>query len=106
MAYEVECGNKSVPIATNENSESDIKLINFPNPFTTSTTFMYSLETISTVTIQILNPQGQLIERIEQEQPQGEQQLQWNAEGLPAGMYYFRLQAGDKVGGGKMIKME
>jgi hypothetical protein len=29
----------------------------------------------------------------------------WNAEGLPAGMYYFRIQAGDKVGGGKMIKV-
>ncbi len=28
---------------------------------------------------------------------------QWNAEGLPAGIYYFRIQAGDKVGGGKMI---
>ena len=106
MAYEVACGNKSFSIATNENSESDIELINFPNPFTTSTTFSYRLETISTVTIQIFNPQGQLIERIEQEQPQGEQHVQWNAEGLPGGMYYFRIKAGDKIVGGKMVKMD
>ena len=31
--------------------------------------------------------------------------FQWNAEGLPAGMHYFRIQAGDIVGGGKMMLM-
>jgi len=45
-------------------------------------------------------------ELIHQKQPKGEQQVQWNAEGLPAGMYYYRIQAGDKIGGGKMVKME
>jgi len=77
-----------------------------PNPFSTSTTLSYSLTESSTITISIFNPQGQLIEMIEQVQPKGKQQMQWNAEGLPAGMYYFRIQAGDKVGRGKMIKME
>jgi hypothetical protein len=77
-----------------------------PNPFTTSTTLSYTLSEPSTVIISIFNPQGQLIERIEQEQPKGEQQLQWNADGLPAGIYYFRIQAGDKAGGGKIIKTE
>jgi len=76
-----------------------------PNPLTTSTTLSYTLNKPSTVTISIFNPQGQLIENIEQEQPKGEQKVQWNAEGLPAGIYYFRVQAGDKVGGGKMVKM-
>ncbi len=76
-----------------------------PNPFTTSTTLSYTLSEPSNVTISIFNPQGQLIEKIEQEQPKGEQKAQWNAEGLPAGMYYFRIQAGDKVGGGKMVLM-
>jgi len=70
------------------------------------TTLTYTLDKPSTVTITIFNPQGQLIEKIEQEQSKGEQQVQWNAEGLPAGMYYFRIQAGEHVGGGKMVKME
>ncbi|MEA3477812.1 MAG: T9SS type A sorting domain-containing protein, partial [Bacteroidota bacterium] len=77
----------------------------YPNPFTTSTTFSYTLDKLSTVTLNIYNPQGQLIERIEQGQPKGEQQIQWNAEGLPAGMYYFRIQAGGMAGGGKIIKI-
>jgi len=77
-----------------------------PNPFTTSTTLSYTLDKPSTVTISICNPQGQLVEKIEQEQTKGKQRVQWNAEGLPAGMYYYRIQAGNKLGVGKMVKME
>ena len=77
-----------------------------PNPFTSSTALYYTLDKPSNVTISIFNPQGQLIEKIEQEQPQGEQRVYWNAEGLPAGMYYFRIQAGDMMGSGKVVKME
>jgi len=74
-----------------------------PNPFTTSTTLSYTLDKPSTVTISIFNPQGQLIEKIELEQTKGEQQVQWDAEGLPAGIYYFRIQAGVQYGSGKLI---
>lgn len=37
------------------------------------------------------------IEKIEREQSKGEQHVQWNAEGLPAGMYYYRIQADHKL---------
>jgi len=53
----------------------------------------------------IFNSQGQQVDEIKQKQPKGEQQVQWNAVGLPPGMYYFRIQAGDPVGGGKMVLM-
>jgi len=76
-----------------------------PNPFTTSTILSYTLSEPSTVTISIFNLQSQQVDKIIHEQLMGEQQVQWNAEGLPSGMYYFRIQAGDKVGGGKMVKM-
>ena len=77
-----------------------------PNPFTLTTTLTYTLDKPSSVTIAIFNPQGQLIEKIEQKQTKGKQRVQWNAEGLPAGMYYFRIQTGEMVGGGKMVKMD
>jgi hypothetical protein len=77
-----------------------------PNPFTSTTTLSYTISEPTTVTISIFNPQGQLIEKIEKEQLKGEQKVQWSAEGLPAGMYYFRIQAGDKIGSGKMVKMK
>ena len=75
----------------------------YPNPLTTSTNLIYILSEPSAVTMQIFNSYGQLIEKIEQKQPKGEQKFQWNAKGLPTGMYYFRIQAGDKIGGGKLI---
>jgi len=101
---EEEWGTPSI-IGIEENKGAFQNLLNYPNPFTSTTTLSYTLDKPSTVTISIFNPQGQLIEKIEQEQPKGEQQVVWNAEGLPAGIYYFRIQAGEKVDGGKMVLM-
>jgi hypothetical protein len=84
-------------------AEKTIKFTSYPNPFTTTTTLTYTLSKPSKVTIRIFNTQGQLVDMIEQEQPKGPQQIQWDADGLPAGMYYFRVQAGDMVGGGKTV---
>jgi hypothetical protein len=40
---------------------------------------------------------------MQEKQEAGEQHIEWNAEGLPTGMYYFIIQAGEKAGGGKML---
>ena len=76
-----------------------------PNPFTTSTTLSYTLDKPYNVQFTFYNVQGQIVNRLQERQDTGVQKLNWNAEGFPAGMYYFRIQAGDKVGGGKMVKM-
>jgi len=102
-SYYSEPVNINVSVGLKEYDEN--RFVVYPNPVHNNTVFKYSFIMPSTVTISIFNTQGKLIEKIEQEQPKGEQQVQWNAEGLPAGMYYFRIQAGDKVGGGKMVKM-
>lgn len=85
------------------NKLKSLFLKSYPNPFSTSTTFSYTLDKPSSVSISIFNAQGQLIEKIEQERLTGEQKLHWNAEGLPAGMLYYRIKAGDMVGNGKLI---
>jgi hypothetical protein len=77
-----------------------------PNPFTTTTTFSYTIHKPSTVIIRIFNSKGQQIDEIVQDQQKGEQQVQWNAKGLPAGIYYYRIQAGEQVGGGKMVLLK
>ena len=77
----------------------------YPNPFTSIATFSYTLEKPSTAIISIFNSQGQLIKKIEQKQPKSEQQVQWNAEGLPAGMYYFTISDNcGRIGSGKLLK--
>jgi hypothetical protein len=77
-----------------------------PNPFTASTTLSFRLSKPENVHFTVYNVQSQIVYTIEERREKGEQEIQWNAEGLPAGMYYFRIQAGDKVGGGKMVKLQ
>ena len=77
-----------------------------PNPFTTSATLSYTLERPENIRFTVYNVQSQIVFEMQEMQGKGEQQLQWNAKGLPAGMYYFRMQAGEMAGSGKMIKLE
>jgi len=48
---------------------------------------------------------GQIVYQLQENQPQGKQQLIWNAEGYAEGVYYYRLQAGNAVASGKMVKV-
>jgi hypothetical protein len=76
-----------------------------PNPFTTSTTLTYTLNNPREVQIVFYNLQGQVIARILERQETGKQQLQWNAEGLPSGMYYFTISGNSgRFGNGKLLK--
>ena len=78
-----------------------------PNPFTTSTTISYTMiDKPENVQFTVYNVQSQIVFMMQEKQLKGEQQMQWNAEGLPAGMYYFRMQAGTYIGSGKIIKMD
>ena len=74
-----------------------------PNPFSTSTNIEYQLDRPYEVTLAIYNHLGEQVELIRQKQRSGKQKVSWNAEGLPAGVYYFSLKAGEQVATGKMI---
>lgn len=75
-----------------------------PNPFSTTTTIEYSLNSPQTVTITFYNQFGKEVDRIEQKQAQGKQQVAWTPD-LPGGIYYFRLEAGEQVASGKVVLM-
>lgn len=75
----------------------------YPNPFTSSTSISYDLPQSSTVQITIFNHFGQQVDFIQQNQSQGKQQIIWDASGLPAGVYYFRLEADEQVATGKLL---
>lgn len=77
-----------------------------PNPFTTSTTIQYGLTRPGFVTISIFNQFGEKVEVIQKHQSVGMQEVVWNAEGMQAGMYYFTIQANDKLHSGKMILID
>jgi len=84
---------------------NEVDMVNYPNPFSTSTTIEYELNQPEKVSLRIYNHLGQLIYQTEENQPQGKQQLIWNTEGYADGIYYYRLQAGEQIASGKMVKV-
>ena len=84
-------------------STTNLNVKAFPNPFTTSTTFEYTLQQPSTVHISIFNHLGEQIAEIQREQSSGIQQIIWNADGMPLGVYFYRMHAGEQFASGKII---
>jgi hypothetical protein len=77
----------------------------YPNPFSTSVAFEYILPESTQVILRIFDSFGRLVtEPVNEFRQKGEQKLQWNAETLPAGMYYCILNSGKQVITEKIIK--
>jgi hypothetical protein len=77
---------------------------NYPNPFNPSTTIHYVLPQPGMVTLKIFNAAGQEVATlVNQPQAAGEHTLQWQAESLRSGIYFYRLQAGEFLETKKMI---
>lgn len=112
MYYDYGTSENSVGLATGDIVDGIIgitkgegRITNYPNPFRTSTTFRYTLEEPTDVTMQIINSLGQVVATLTPGiQAKGEQQVTWDAAGLPAGVYTCRIFAGKWVGNGEMVK--
>jgi hypothetical protein len=84
---------------------SDELSLNYPNPFTTSTTINFNLEKESNVSITILNSAGQTIEQLVScREPAGEHQVAFNGRNLPPGIYYYKIETDIFSETKKMIK--
>ncbi len=75
---------------------SDIGMIqNYPNPFNAKTIIRYNLPSDSDVTIEIYDILGRKIETlVSGYRPAGSHTLTWDAEDLPSGIYFYRIEAG------------
>jgi len=93
-------------VSVSEMNQDDTDIQIYPNPFTTSATIEYELLQPSTVQITIYNYLGEGIELIpEKRQPKGMHKFTWQAEKLPAGVYYCTLRIGSRMQTSKMIKL-
>ena len=80
---------------------------NYPNPFNPSTKMRYLIPQSSTVVIKVFDIIGNEIETLINEEKQtGIYEITWNAEGLPSGIYFYRLQAGDFISTKKMLLLK
>jgi hypothetical protein len=78
-----------------------------PNPFNPVTRISYYIPSDEFVNLSIFDVTGKLVqELIEQQQPAGEHVIEWNAGGMPSGVYFYRLKAGGKVLTKKMVLLK
>jgi CubicO group peptidase (beta-lactamase class C family) len=69
---------------------------NYPNPFNPSTTIEYQLPHMAFVTLKVYDILGREVTTlIDGTEEPGYKSVKWDANGIPSGVYYYRLQAGN-----------
>jgi photosystem II stability/assembly factor-like uncharacterized protein len=77
---------------------------NFPNPFNPSTSFEYRIPEWSFVSIKIYDVLGkELRTLVDEEKSAGIYKINFDAEDLPSGVYFYRIQAGSFIDTKKML---
>ncbi len=80
---------------------------NTPNPFRSQTTISYSLETGGKVLLNVYDKNGKILTTLEEsEQPAGTYRYEWDASGLPAGLYHYALYVDGELLVKKAIKLK
>jgi len=80
---------------------------NYPNPFNPSTEISFSLPAAQKVSLRIFNVSGQEVATlVNGKLKAGGHKMKWNAEGMPSGVYFYRLEAGSFSEVKKMILLQ
>ena len=98
---------KTTEITTDENGKfvSGFELgQNFPNPFNPSTEITFSIPQKTFVNLKVHNLLGeQITTLVNEEKESGTISINFNASGLPSGIYFYTLTAGNFIKTQKMI---
>jgi hypothetical protein len=80
---------------------------NYPNPFNPSTVISFDLPQRANVSLVVFNLLGQVVARlIDREMSAGKQSVIWNADSNAAGIYFYRLTAGEFSETKKMVLLK
>ncbi len=80
---------------------------NYPNPFNSSTTIEFTLGKPLFVTLTVYDLLGREIRiLLDEEKPPGIHKIPFDASSLSSGVYFYRLQAGDKVETKRMVLLK
>jgi hypothetical protein len=80
---------------------------NYPNPFNAATTISYTIPTATKINLDIYDLLGRKMTTLLNEYQQaGHHQAIWNAKDTPSGVYFYRLQAGEKTETNKMLLLK
>jgi PKD repeat protein len=95
----------TVVTAIHENKmESNSSLLNYPNPFSRTTTIVYSIEKNATIELRVMDLLGQQIALVDSgNKTSGNHTIQWNAENIIPGIYLLQLKVNNEVTTKKLI---
>jgi hypothetical protein len=83
-------------------------LRNYPNPFSGETTFSFSLGRSALVDLEIFSVEGRLVKALFRDRPLGEgiHRIEYDGSGLPSGVYFCRLSAGEATVTRRMLLLK
>ena len=76
---------------------------NYPNPFNPVTKIRFALTINTDFSISIYNVLGKEVYSVKDAKPAGLYELEFNAEDLPSGIYFYRFQSAENIDTKKMI---
>ena len=80
---------------------------NYPNPFNPSSEITYGIPNSSKVNLKIFDIVGRVVVTLVNERKEvGMHTVTWDAEGVPSGIYFYRIVAGDFTDAKKMVLMK
>ena len=80
---------------------------NYPNPFNPSTRIKYSVPNTAKVSLKVYDILGREVRTlVNKEQATGTYEVQFTANDLASGIYFYRLQAGDHVATKKLMLLK
>jgi uncharacterized delta-60 repeat protein len=92
---------------TSDLPENYSLLQNYPNPFNPSTRIQYQVSSISKVSLKVYDILGNEVAiLVNEEKPAGIYEVNFSADGLTSGIYFYKLQAGSLVETKKMIVLK
>jgi hypothetical protein len=93
-------------------SGRDLLLDNYPNPFNPKTTVRYVIPQAGHVKIKVYGPTGRTVRTlVDSQEYAGAHSVVWNGQDdlgrdVASGVYYYRLEAGERVETRKMVLLE
>jgi CubicO group peptidase (beta-lactamase class C family) len=80
---------------------------NYPNPFNPSTTIRYSIPTSEFVTLKVYDVLGnEVASLVDEYKPAGSYEVEFSADGLTSGIYFYKLTSGNFSQTKKMLLMK
>jgi PKD repeat protein len=97
------------PVGVDERKDQEIPKVfalypNYPNPFNPSTTIEYDLPQPSHIELKVYDVLGNEVQTlVSGKRAAGRYRVQFDSNGVPGGLYFYRLRTGEKVEVKKMM---